>query len=239
MKSDQISRIDAKDLLREKISCHKGKLERMSVEDENGRVVQGRAIFNVLDRQFHEIKTRIVDPAWDSVYGARLSINTFPFGFREFQDDVAYVILYYGDDERAASLESKNWYRHALEEVEFIGYRKKKMLEECALILNEYRRKHKETYEFMCRSNRSLLDDYFAGLYDISSFIHNNGELSDGDKETMIHEFQSQLITNELNTWHYHLHANMGESESIKNLERLIKKYQLLAGTPFGLDYKY
>lgn len=239
MKSDQISRIDAKDLLREKIYCHNEKLGGMSVEDEDGRVVRGRAIFNVLNLQFVEIRDEIVSPVWESVYGNSLSLDTFTFGFDEFPDDVVYSILYYGDDGRAASLKSKDWYRHALEEIEFNDYRKEEMLEECALILNEYRRKHKETYEFMCRSNRSLLDDYFAGLYDISSFIHNNRELSDDDKETMIQEFQSQLITNELNIWHYHLHAKMGESESMKNLERLIKTYQLLADIPFGLDYKY
>lgn len=238
MRGNQISKPDAKDLLREKIDCHNEKLGRMSVEDKDGRVVRGRAIFNVLNLQFVEIRDEIVSPVWESIYGDSLSTYTFPFGIYEFPDDVVYSILYYGDDGRAASLKSKDWYRHALEEIEFNDYRKEEMLKECALALNEYRRKYKETYEFTCRSNRSLLDDYFAGLYDISSFIHNNRELSDGDKETMIHEFRSQLITNELNIWYYHLHAKIGELESNKNLECLIKTYQLLDRTNFAYQYR-
>ncbi len=239
MRGNQISKPDAKDLLREKIDCHNEKLGRMSVEDKDGRVIRGRAIFNVLDLQFAKIRDKIVSPVLKSVYGDSLSIYTFPFGIHEFPDDVVYAILYYGDDGRAASLKSKDWYRHALEEIEFNDHRKEEMLEKCAFILNEYRRKCKETYEFTCRSNHSLLDDYFAGLYDISSFIHNNRELSDGDKETMIHEFRSQLITNELNIWHYHLHAKIGELESNKNLECLIKTYQLLDRTNFAYQYRH
>lgn len=224
---------------------HNTMLGQMSIEDENGKVIQGGLVFDVIHCQFLRIMNSIVIPARNKIYG-KIS-HWYPFGLLEFCNDIAYAILYYGvdnndindnddnddnNDNSTIPLVYKEWYYHALRNTEFKDNRKEEMLEECAFVLNKYRRKYKGACDFMCRSNRSLLIPYFRNVYNILSFVTNNEDITD-DKEILIRNFRSQLFYSKSLIWHYHLHAKIGESEWNEDLNPYVEKYGLLDGLKF------
>ena len=225
---------------------HNTMLGQMSIEDENGKVIQGGLVFDVIHCQFLRIMNSIVIPARNKIYG-KIS-HWYPFGLLEFCDDIAYAILYYGvdngdiddnddnddnNDNSTIPLVYKEWYYHALRNTEFEDNRKEEMLEECAFVLNKYRRKYKGACDFMCRSNRSLLIPYFRNVYNILSFVANNGDIIDDDEEILIRNFRSQLFYSKSLIWHYHLHVKIGESEWNEDLNPYVEKYGLLDGLKF------
>ena len=229
------------------IDSHNTMLGQMSIEDENGKVIRGGFVFDVIYRQFLGIRKSIVAPALKSVYDDLMCPLKYPFGLLEFCDDIAYAILYYGvdngdiddnddnddnNDNSTIPLVDKKWYYHALRNTEFEDNRKEEMLEKCAFILNECSRGNKKTCEFICRSNRSFLMAYFRNVYNIVSFIDNNKDLGD-DRKILIHNFQSQLLYSKSLIWHYHLHAKIGESEWNEDLNLCVDKYGLLDGLKF------
>lgn len=225
------------------IDSHNRMLGQMSIEDENGKVVQGGFVFDVIHCQFLRIMNSIVIPARIKIYG-EISCRD-PFGLLEFCDDIAYAILYYGvdnndindnddnddnSDNSAIPLVYKDWYYHALRRTKFEdNNRKEEMLEKCAFVLNEYRRENRETCEFICRSNRSFLMAYFRNVYNIVSFVDNNKDIGD-DRKMLIRNFQSQLLYSKSLIWHYHLHAKIGESEWNEDLNIYVDRYDLLDG---------
>lgn len=219
------------------IDSHNTMLGQMSIEDENGKVIQGGLVFDVMYRQFLGIRNSIVDSAMKSVYGDLKCPLKDPFGLLDFRDDIAYAILYYGDDNLEESPRDKEWYYHALRWTKFENYRKEEMLEKCVCVLNEYRRENRETCEFICRSNRSFLMAYFRNVYNIVSFIDGNKDVDD-DRKILIRNFQSQLLYSKSLIWHYHLHAKIGESEWNEDLNPYVDKYGLLDGLKFRATFK-
>lgn len=228
------------------IDSHNTMLGQISIEDENGKVIQGGLVFDVMYRQFLGIRNSIVDSALKSVYGDLMS-SLYPSGLLDFRDDIAYAILYYGvdnddindnddiddnNDNSAIPLVYKEWYYHALRRTKFENYQKEEILEKCAFELNKDRRKNKETCEFICRSNRSFLMAYFRNVYNIISFVDNNKDIGD-DRKMLIRNFQSQLLYSKSLIWHYHIHAKIGESEWNEDLNPYVEKYGLLDGLKF------
>ena len=227
------------------IDSHNTMLGQMSIEDENGKVIQGGLVFDVIHCQFLRIMNSIVIPARIKIYGEISHWD--PSGLSGFCEDVAYAILYYGvdnndindnddnddnNDNSAIPLIYKEWYYHALRRTKFENYQKEEMLEKCAFRLNEYRRENRETCEFICRSNRSFLMAYFRNVYNIVSFVDNNKYIGD-DRKMLIRNFQSQLLYSKSLIWHYHLHAKIGESEWNEDLNLYVDKYDLLDGLKF------
>lgn len=215
------------------IDSHNTMLGQMSIEDENGKVIRGGLVFDVIHCQFLRIMNSIVIPARNKIYGEISHWD--PFGLLEFCDDIAYAILYYGvdnNDNSAIPLVYKEWYCHALRRTKFEDNRKEEMLEKCAFVLNEYRRENRETCEFICRSNRSFLMAYFRNVYNIVSFVDNNKDIGD-DRKMLIRNFQSQLLYSKSLIWHYHLHAKIGESEWNEDLNPYVEKYGILDGLKF------
>ena len=219
------------------IDSHNTMLGKMSIEDENGKVIQGGLVFDVMYRQFLGIRKSIVAPALKSVYDDLMCPLKYPFGLLEFCDDIAYAILYYGDDNLEESPRDKEWYYHALRNTKFEGNRKEEMLEKCAFILNECSRGNKKTCDFICRSNRPLLSVYFRGVYNTVDFIGNNKDLGD-DKKTLIRIFQSHLLYTESLIWIYHIHAKIGESKWNKAPIQYIKEYGILDRSEFPFAYE-
>ena len=232
------------------IDSHNTMLGQMSIEDENGKVIQGGLVFDVIHCQFLRIMNSIVIPARNKIYGEISHWD--PSGLLEFCDDIAYAILYYGvdnndindndgnddnNDNSAIPLVYKEWYYHALRWTKFGNYRKEEMLEKCVCVLNEYRRENRETCEFICRSNRSFLMAYFRNVYNIVSFIDGNKDVDD-DRKILIRNFQSQLLYSKSLIWHYHLHAKIGESEWNEDLNPYVDKYGLLDGLKFRATFK-
>jgi len=54
-------------------------LGQMSIEDKNGKVIQGELVFNVIYRQFLGIRNSIVGSALKSVYGDLMCPLKYPF----------------------------------------------------------------------------------------------------------------------------------------------------------------
>ena len=245
--------LDAIKYFNKMIDFHNTMLGQMSIEDENGKIIQGRRVFDVILCQYEKIGEYITGvvrnkypatdykPCWNGVE------------YENFFICIAYAILYFGNQEPKIDpkladglpqesdtyLKLVDWYRHATMKVEIRNVDKIKTAQKYKKALDECKEKDNVVYNFVSRPNRSLLSIYFRSLYDIIEFVDGNESFDDSDKNRLIHVFKSQLSDAELFIWYYHDLSQIKYTEWKEDFGDYIRRYQLLADIPFGLDYKY
>jgi hypothetical protein len=221
------------------IDSHNTMLGQMSIEDENGKIIQGRRIFDVILYQYEKIEeciTRVVKNKYsDTDYRPYWNGTEY----ENFYICLAYAILYYGDQESDTYLKLFDWRLYVIINVEIKFVNKKDIVMNHKKVLDECKKKGDVVYNFISRSNRSLLSAYFRSVYCIINFVDKDGNFDDFEKKKLIDIFRSQLSDAELYIWYYHDLSQIKYKEWENGLGDYIKKYQLLADMPFGLDYKY
>ena len=251
--NEQNRRSDAMNSFYKMLECHNTMIGQMSIKNEDGNIIQGRQVFDVILGQYKMIEQYIAqvvtrsysDPNYKPCYNGEEYTN--------FHICIAYAILYYGDQEpkidpRLADelpqesdtyLKLVDWYRHVTMNVEIRNVDKIKTAQKYKKALDECKEKDNVVYNFISRSNRSFLSMYFRSLYYIIGFVDGNDSFDDSDKEKLIGVFRSQLSDAELFIWHYHNRSQIKYTGWKDDFESYVKNYQFLADIPFGLDYKY
>ena len=221
------------------VDSHNTMLGQMSIKDENGKIIQGRRIFDVILYQYEKIEeciTRVVRNKYpDTDYKPYWNGTEY----ENFYICLAYAVLYYGNQESDTYLKLVDWYRHVTMNVEIRNVDKIKTAQKYKKALDECKEKDNVVYNFISRSNRSLLSAYFRSVYYIVNFVDKDGNFDDCERERLIGIFRSQLSDAELFIWHYHNRSQIKYTGWKDNFESYVKNYQFLADIPFGLDYKY
>lgn len=235
------------------IDSHNTMLGQMSIEDENGKIIQGRRIFDVILCQYEKIEECITGVVRNKYPDTDYKACWNGTEYENFYICVAYAILYYGCKEPEINsglvafylqepdryLMFSEWYLYVTMNVEIKFVNKKDIAMKHKKVLDECKKKGDVVYDFISRSNRSLLSAYFRSVYCIIKFVDKDGNFDDFEKKKLIDIFRSQLSDVELYIWYYHDLSQIKYKEWEDGLGDYIKKYQLLADIPFGLDYKY
>jgi len=237
--NEQNRRSDAMNSFYKMLECHNAMIGQMSIKNEDGNIIQGRQVFDVILGQYKMIEQYIAqvvtrsysDPNYKPCYNGEEYTN--------FHICIAYAILYYGDHEYEIGMEKMTyWFCHVTEKVEMRDVDKTRMAKSYRKVLDEFKQDNDELYKFVSRSNRSLLSAYIKSVYNVIHFIHNNEYIKD-DKEKLILHFYSQVSDTELFIWYYHIQSQIKYNGWNENFEDYMRKYQLLKDIPFGLDYRF